>query len=37
MVRYWKYLGIVREVKGSFADNEEYKYTAFLEDERVSV
>jgi len=35
MVRYWRYLGVVREVKGTLADNSEY--TAFLEDERVSV
>ena len=36
MVRYWRYLGVVREVKGTFA-GEQSEYTAFLEDERVSM
>ncbi len=37
MIRYWRYLGVVREVKGAFTHEESEKYTAFLEDERVSV
>ena len=37
MVKYWRYLGIVREVKDVFTDEASNEYTAFLEDERVSV
>lgn len=37
MIRYWKYLGIVREVKDAFTDENSKKHTVFLEDERVSI
>lgn len=35
MIKYWTYLGVVREVKGQLGG--ELDYTAFLEDERVSL
>lgn len=37
MIKYWRYLGVVREVAGAFTDEESKNYSAFLEDERVSV
>ena len=35
MVRYWKYLGVVRKARNVFTDHEGWQHTPFLEDERV--
>ncbi|KIJ96017.1 hypothetical protein K443DRAFT_682616 [Laccaria amethystina LaAM-08-1] len=35
MVRYWKYLGVVRKARDVFMDHKGWQHTAFLEDERV--
>ena len=35
MVRYWKYLGVVRKTRNAFTDQHGWQHSAFLEDERV--
>ncbi|EDR13863.1 uncharacterized protein LACBIDRAFT_304964 [Laccaria bicolor S238N-H82] len=35
MVRYWKYLGVVRKTRNAFTDRHGWQHSVFLEDERV--